>query len=429
MRNRLIRSGIFVAATALTVRVAVAVYYYGFGGYRLTDVFKTGYEMAQLATSLASGRGFSSPFQQPTGPTAALPPGYPALLSVVFRVFGTTTMASAAVAVGLNLVFSATTGLVIFYLAKRTVGENAAVVAAWVWALYPPVILSAAFHVWDTSLTILLVAVGCLLATYLDTSGWKTWLLHGGLWGTGALVNPSLLIVYGVLYLWACWRQQHRRAAWRRNAVVAALAFVVVMTPWTARNYRLFHRLIPVRTNFGLELWVGNHEGADGFFRVILHPLGSTAEMRQFQQRGEAEYMAWKQDQAILFIEKHPAEFLRLTRFRMGCFWGGVYDSGYAAIVLPTVLLGLWGLLLLSRHNRGLMWLYALPLLFYPLPYYVTHADLRFRMPVEPLLACLTGYAVSVMAAELRRQVARSAVSSRAQGVQEVPAEGPCLVE
>ncbi|MBZ5567260.1 MAG: glycosyltransferase family 39 protein [Acidobacteriia bacterium] len=395
--------------------MAVAVYYFGFGGYRLTVVWDMGYEMAHAAASLASGNGFSSPFQQPTGPTAAVPPGYPALLSVIFRVFGTMTPASAMVAVGLNLVFSAATGLVIFHLAKKTVGENAGVIGAWVWALYPPVILSSTFHVWDTSLTILLAAVGCLVASYLETGGWKMWLLHGALWGTGALVNPSLLTIYGVLLAWACWRQQRRRTAWRRNAVVAAMVLIAIMGPWAARNYRLFHRLVPVRSNYGLELWVGNHEGADGFFRVLLHPLGNTAEMHQYRQRGEGEYMAWKQHLAVVFIEQHPAEFLRLTRFRMGCFWGGVYDSGYAAIVLPTTLMGLLGLLLLARHDRELMWLYALPLVFYPIPYYLTHADLRFRLPAEPLLACLAGYAVTMMAAEARRRITAWATPTAAQ--------------
>lgn len=408
MRNRFLRSGLSIAGAALTIRVAVAIYYYGFGGYPLSGVWAMGYEMTHAAASLASGNGFSSPFQQPTGPTAALPPGYPALLSVIFRLFGTMTLASAWVAVGLNLVFSAATGLAIFHLAKRTVGENAGIIAAWIWAVYPPVILSATFHVWDTSLTILLAAVGCLVATYLETGGWKMWLLHGALWGMGALVNPSLLTIYGVLFAWACWRQQRHRMAWRRNAAIAVMVLVAVMGPWVVRNYRLFHRLVPVRTNFGLELWVGNHDGADGYFRVLLHPLGSTAEMRQYQQRGEADYMAWKQHLAVVFMEQHPAAFLRLTRLRISCFWGGVYDSGYAAVVLPTTLLGLWGLLLLGRHNRELMWLYALPLVFYPLPYYLTHADLRFRLPAEPLLACLTGYAVTMIAAKVRKRFSSS---------------------
>jgi hypothetical protein len=50
------------------------------------------------------------------------------------------------------------------------------------------------------------------------------------------------------------------------------------------------------------------------------------------------------------------------------------------------------------------MWLYALPLTFYPLPYYLTHADLRFRLPAEPLLACLTGYAVTMIGGEVRER-------------------------
>ena len=44
--------------------------------------------MASVAASLAAGHGFSSPYWIPTGPTALVPPVYPFLLTLVFRVFG-----------------------------------------------------------------------------------------------------------------------------------------------------------------------------------------------------------------------------------------------------------------------------------------------------------------------------------------------------
>lgn len=97
----------------------------------------------------------------------------------------------------------------------------------------------------------------------------------------------------------------------------------------------------------------------------------------------------------------------------MSCFWGGVYDSGYAPMFLPTTILGLGGLVLVVRRKREWFWCYALPLIFYPMPYYLTHADLRFRFPIEPLLACLTGYAITeFVAAVQRRRMARSAATT-----------------
>jgi len=41
--------------------------------------------------------------------------------------------------------------------------------------------------------------------------------------------------------------------------------------------------------------------------------------------------------------------------------------------------------------------LFLLPLLLFPLPYYITHAEFRYRLVVDPLLTVLAAYAVSSM--------------------------------
>jgi len=399
---RRLRSPWIIALVALALRIGATAYYLPRAEYHLATRWAPAYEQAHLAANLAAGTGFSSPWLEPTGPTAALPPGYPAILSLIFRLFGSMTVASARAAVALNLLLSAATCILIFYFGRKTVGETAAVIAAWIWALYLPVMLSAIFHLWDGTLATFLATAGYLAALALDEhgpedKGKRAWLLYGVLWGVAVLVNPALVAIYGVLFLWAC-RPRGGAGQSFRETVAGALLTLVLMTaivaPWTLRNYRIFHRFIPVRSNLGLELWTGNHHDADGFFHISLHPLGSKAELAQYRRRGEAGYMEWKQQLALEFMRTRPAEFLHLTLFRMSCFWGGVYDGGYAPIFLPTTLFGLSGLALLARRNRPLMWRFALPLIVYPVPYYLTHADLRFRFPIEPLLACLSGYAI-----------------------------------
>jgi hypothetical protein len=45
---------------------------------------------------------------------------------------------------------------------------------------------------------------------------------------------------------------------------VAAVAALVVIAPWTARNYAVFHRLIPVANVVGLDLFKGFNPEANG---------------------------------------------------------------------------------------------------------------------------------------------------------------------
>jgi hypothetical protein len=51
-------------------------------------LYSRGIELGTLAHSLLAGQGLSSPFGGSTGPTALLAPGYPAVIALVFRIFG-----------------------------------------------------------------------------------------------------------------------------------------------------------------------------------------------------------------------------------------------------------------------------------------------------------------------------------------------------
>src|SRR6201984_3327145 len=63
-------------------------------------------ETGNIAYSLTTGKGFSSPFRRETGPTAWLTPVYPLLVAGVFRVFGIFSAASFFAVVALNSLFS-----------------------------------------------------------------------------------------------------------------------------------------------------------------------------------------------------------------------------------------------------------------------------------------------------------------------------------
>ena len=50
---------------------------------------------------------------------------------------------------------------------------------------------------------------------------------------------------------------------------------------------------------------------------------------------------------------------------------------------------------LFERSRVSLAALFLLPLMLFPLPYYITHAEFRYRLVVDPLLTILAAYAVS----------------------------------
>src|ERR1700688_13618 len=137
---RIRSSPAWIVAIALLLRVGCIIMCHTYRFKSTDDNFGFGWEMGRIGASVASGRGFSSPFGPATGPTAWEPPLYPYLTAGVFLIFGIYSKASAFVLLVLNSIFSALTCLPIFLIARRMFSEQVAVGSAWAWALLPNII-------------------------------------------------------------------------------------------------------------------------------------------------------------------------------------------------------------------------------------------------------------------------------------------------
>src|SRR6202000_592492 len=71
--------------------------------------YSRGIELGTLAQSLVAGPGLSSPFGGSPGPTALLAPGYPAVIAVLFRSFGSFTFRAAIAVMLMQVLFSVVT--------------------------------------------------------------------------------------------------------------------------------------------------------------------------------------------------------------------------------------------------------------------------------------------------------------------------------
>ena len=103
---------------------------------------------------------------------------------------------------------------------------------------------------------------------------------------------------------------------------------------------------------------------------------------------------------AKAYIRAHPAEFLRLSTIRFIRFWTGTGSKDgsviFAVHAVLTTFLGAMGMWRLCARGCGrVAVLFLLPLMLFPLPYYMTHAEFRYRLVVDPLLTMLAAYALS----------------------------------
>ena len=392
-----------MVATAFALRVAAIVVLHSYRFPPTNNHYLFGTEMGRIGRALASGHGFASPLHGSTGPTAMVGPVYPLLIAGVFTLTGIYTPTSAIILLTLSALFSSLTALVIYEIGREAFGKRTGLWAGWAWVISPFAILWPIRWVWDTGLSALLFALVFLATLRLARSlrvfdgAW-----YGLLWGVAVLTNTTFLPMLPPFLAWIAWR--HHRRGWRTVGPVAAAAAVFVLTliPWLVRNDLAFGRLL-LRSNMGLELALGNLPGTqDPRAWQRLHPAFSPEEMARYRALGELRYMAEKQHEAVAYIVGHPAQFARTTAAHALYFWFGV-DSPARLAHYPEVLYGLLtafalaGLAAAIVRGRSAAVPLTCTVVLFPLVYYVTHPDLRFRHLIEPELTVLAAYAATII--------------------------------
>lgn len=375
------------------------------------------FENGKIAYSIVQGHGFGSPLFEYTGPTAWLTPVYPYLIAGVFVIFGTYSKASALVLLSLQALISALTCLPLFFAARKTFGERVGLYSGWAWALFPLGIYWPAERIWATWLATLLLTLLFLLTLHFERpASLGFWIGYGLLWGFTALTDPIVLTVLPVMLGWIAFRLYQQRERWLLPVTVAALTIILSVSPWFIRNYEVFHRFIPFRDGFGLELHLGNNGDTSYWTSASLGsalsekmgPWHNDAEWQKFKHIGEIAYMQESKEKAIAYIRAHPRWFAVVTVRRIVFIWTHFwsFSSYYLAqepddpvnVAFSTLftLLTLVGLRRAFRDSevRPVAILYALVLLFFPLVFYVTHGEVYYRRQIDPLMVVLAVYGV-----------------------------------
>jgi 4-amino-4-deoxy-L-arabinose transferase-like glycosyltransferase len=361
-----------------------------------------GFEMGWTARSITLGHGFSGPFQQITGPTAIVPPLYPYLLAGIFKLFGLYTPLAAFVALLLNSICSSLTCIPVYGAAREASGERVARWAAVGWAIYPFAVYFSAAHIWDYALTSFIFACCFWWAMRLHrATKLRTWVLFGVLYGVGALSNPSIVSMLPFLLLIAVWRGRQIGVPAFKRAMIALAAFVLTIVPWTIRNARVLHIAAPLRDGFWMELYAGNIGDPTDSNSPSAHPASNPAQMALYAQMGESAYMVQKRALVIETIRENKRAFVHASYRRFLRYWTGYWSLSrdylqHEPFDLPNVpfcttlsLFLIAGLVTWRRNRQGTLIPFALLVVLFPIPYYLTHASMDYRQPVEPELAIL----------------------------------------
>jgi hypothetical protein len=443
-----LRSPATAVAAALLLRLAFLYLAHQAGG----DFFAVGQEAGNVAWALALGHGFSSPLDGMQGPTAWVAPVYPLLLALGFKLLRMNPYHVVIFGQVLNAIFSALTCWPIYLLAKKLFSPRVALASCWTWVLLPTAILFPLEWIWDQSLSALLLT-GLICATlYLPVEPHShsrrglAWAGYGIGWAFALLTNPAIGMLFPVFLAWLAWQRHKSGAAWKSPIGIAVLACVLGIVPWTARNYAAFGQFVPIKSNFGLEFWLGNNPDVKIIWTWWRSPASDAAESGELHRLGEIAYMREKQSQALEFIKARPGIFLDSSFDRFVDTWTALWDyradrwvnslhagTAYAAFCSIFSLLALLGLLLARRADALQTFPLSAAMLLFPVTYYVTHSAVRYRHPIDPVMTVLAVYAAACaysrlaakaeaeigakVEAQIERRSPAAAVESRRQRV------------
>lgn len=392
-----------VLLVAFLIRSVASLLLYEMQFSPQTDNYEFGWELGRVARSLVEGRGFSSPINGDTGPTSWLPPVPVMLLAALFKIFGVYSVGAAIASLLLNGLFSSLTAVPLFHIGSQFFGTRIAYWVAWTWTLHPFAIFISSTRIWGEPLDALIVACLVWYAMWLARrDGTKPWVVFGLLGGVAVLTNPTTLLLVPWLGAFAACRYFTKPAQCAVRICLAGGTLLAVIMPWLVRNHIQFGELVPIKSNFWLEVEIGNNPEA----KVMLvdwnrHPASNDQELQAYARLGEAEYMSAKKRQALSWIFTHPAEFISLSARRVVFWWTGYWNwdprylasepmrGPFIAFHTAVTLLLIIGLITLRGNVPRLGFVMGL-IVSQSVVYCVTHPAPEYRHAVEPLVAMLS---------------------------------------
>lgn len=299
-RDREIGLLVFVAALAPRLWVALAWakepvwdgHYYDFGAKRIAAGL--GYSDDVVVGGLTRWH-----------PWCHYPVGYSGFLGLVYKLFGS----GQAVAPLANAVVGATLAVLVYLLGRRFLDVRRAVVAALLVAFSPELITYTALLMTEPLASLGPFAAALAVLGFARTRPLVGAGLGGALLGLATLVRPqSLLAVPALAFLYPF--TDSRLSTWLTRAkvvLVAGVAALAVVLPWTARNCRVMDGCALVSTNGGWNLAIGALPGATGRFRTLRATDGCPVVTGQVQQD-----TCWR-DEALAVIASDPRAWLSLV--------------------------------------------------------------------------------------------------------------------
>lgn len=285
----------------------------------------------------------------------------------------------------------------IFLESKQSIG----LVAMLIFGLHPDLIeISAMLMIETWYLFTVVLVVYIFLEIFKQQSSWPLAMLLGAALVVAIYSRPTVVLFVPIIFIFYLIRKNYL------TLIICLFTMLVLMSPWTYRNWKVYQQFIPTTVIGSYNLWLGNTALADGGqLAGGYNPWNDYVAEQGFAKVKEKASQEFK-----TFVFQHPFSFVKLTLIRvvryfslirpMG-FW--FYQTGLGQIVFVSCsgifiallfVSGLLGMFLAARQKKPLFYYLLALAITAPLPLFLTVVQSRYRFQLYPFLAIFGAYAI-----------------------------------
>jgi glycosyltransferase involved in cell wall biosynthesis len=353
-----------------------------------------------IALNFYQGKGFmdGSSYRSPL---------YPFLMGLFFHIFGHTPL--------LFKLFQGILGsfipVFLFYIGRNLFNRRVGGFAA-LFSMADPVLV----HYTSQFLTETLFFVFLLgLLTLLSDSHFREKIkerktlyvnlaVMGLLTGLGTLTRSVFISFPIVIGLWLIFALKMSLLNSLKNTALIIIFCFFTLSPWMARNVFVHGKFIPLTTNFGVNLWIGNNPEATGGYHIPASGIDESVLSMPEWERNNIFL-----SRAVSFILTNPSDFLRITLRKMILYWDPYPHTTTRLIFILLVPLSLMGIFLYwKRYPVSRILLFTI-IYFYctTVIFFTAH---RFTILTLPFLILYASSAVSMITERKSKKVVGKSV-------------------
>jgi 4-amino-4-deoxy-L-arabinose transferase-like glycosyltransferase len=354
-------------------------------------------------------------------PTSLRPPLYPAMIAVIYQLFGEENFAAVRL---IQSFLSLLTVILVYRLAREATSQRTATVAAGLFCLYPSLVLNTSLLLTETLFTLLLTGSCLWIVMALRHASLAAVAGAGITLGLAALTRSVVWLAppFLAVFLIVCWSGKWQRLL---AASLLIVCFAATISPWAIRNTRLQQTFVAIDVMGGRNFMMGNYqhtplyrswdaialEGEQSWWHEVhrVYP----PEIRQTQ--GQVDKLALRQ--GLNFVLENPGLTAKRSLVKFFDFWGlerelvagagrGFYGpmERFELVALTAVIvgsyvaaicLGIFGVFLAPLPDRRAHWLFLCVIAFICGLHVLAFGHSRYHLPLMPFVLIFSANALT----------------------------------